>query len=58
MDAPAEECGVVAQAIMRERLRDRVEGADHYCTSALWKAEATASWSCGAAAAALDTGRR
>ncbi len=32
-----EECGVVAQAVMRERLRDRVSGADHYLTSALWE---------------------
>ena len=31
-----EECGVIAQATMRERLRDRTAGSDHYCTTRLW----------------------
>ena len=32
-----EECGFVAQGMMRERLRDRTNSADHYCTIKLWK---------------------
>ena len=31
-----EECGVIAQAMMRERMRDRVKAADHYVTKQLW----------------------